>query len=168
MRAAVAPVHGRAAIARAAASGAAPPPSFASEGDPTTHGASCGAGAQAGKRKRDEEPMVQALSLLPTPVVAAPSQRAALLAPAPSSTTPRSAVVGGLMIVSRQPLPSREASAAPGAPPAGVVDERVLAALGHAKALCYYLLCMCMIVHTMIVRTKKNLQDLKSPACPVH
>eukprot|EP00962_Isochrysis_galbana_P019218 scaffold5593_cov125-Isochrysis_galbana.AAC.3 len=37
------------------------------------------------------------------------------------------------MIVSRQPLPLREASAAPGAPPAVVVDERVIAALGHAK-----------------------------------
>eukprot|EP00962_Isochrysis_galbana_P041287 scaffold15129_cov148-Isochrysis_galbana.AAC.2 len=81
MRASVAPVHGRAAIARAAASGAAPPPPLASEGVPTTHGASCGAAVQAGKRKRDEEPMLQALSLRPTPVVAAPSQRAAALVP---------------------------------------------------------------------------------------
>eukprot|EP00962_Isochrysis_galbana_P000813 scaffold237_cov117-Isochrysis_galbana.AAC.3 len=45
MRAAVVPVPGRAAIARTAASGAAPPLPFASEGDPTTHGASCGAAA---------------------------------------------------------------------------------------------------------------------------
>eukprot|EP00962_Isochrysis_galbana_P059521 scaffold33165_cov144-Isochrysis_galbana.AAC.2 len=76
MRAAVVPVPERAAIARAAASGAAPTLPLASEGDPTTHGASCGAAAQSGKRKRDEEPVVRAPSFPPNPVVAAPSQRA--------------------------------------------------------------------------------------------
>eukprot|EP00962_Isochrysis_galbana_P011477 scaffold3219_cov105-Isochrysis_galbana.AAC.7 len=76
MRAAVVPPPGRAAIARTAASGVAPPLMLASEGVPTTLGASGGAAFQSGKRKRDEEPVVRALSLLPTPVVAAQSQRA--------------------------------------------------------------------------------------------
>eukprot|EP00962_Isochrysis_galbana_P035310 scaffold12087_cov135-Isochrysis_galbana.AAC.2 len=99
MRAAVVPVPVRAAIARAAASGTAPPLLFASEGHPTTHGASCGAAAQSGKRKRDEEPMGQVLSLLPTPVAAAPSQRAVHLVPAPSSNLPH----GETMTVTQRP-----------------------------------------------------------------
>eukprot|EP00962_Isochrysis_galbana_P003037 scaffold844_cov139-Isochrysis_galbana.AAC.12 len=79
MRAAVVPVPGRAAIARAAASGAAPTLQPVSEGDPTTHVASRGEEAQSGKRKRAEELGVQAPSLLPPPAVAASGQHSARL-----------------------------------------------------------------------------------------